>query len=63
MITAYVDRIDGDAARLLIGNESVAIAIPLNQLPPGTREGTVLRLVFSIHQGATKAKQAAYSTE
>ena len=56
MLTALVDSISGDTARVLIGNEEVAVAIPLKQLPPGTQEGTVLRLGFTIDDGATRAR-------
>ncbi|MHB9132437.1 MAG: hypothetical protein ACYDBB_15310 [Armatimonadota bacterium] len=56
MLTAYVDSTDGYVARVLIGDESVAVAIPLHELPPGTRDGMVLCLRFSIDSGATAAR-------
>ena len=48
---AFVDRIDGDRAVLLLGeNEEVQIALPMNWLPKETMESTVLRLDLSIDE-------------
>ena len=58
MVTAYVDRLDGDSARLLIGEEGVGIAIPIFALPPGVAQGMVLRLRFTIDSAATNARLA-----
>lgn len=59
MIKAYVENIYGDVARVMIGDEGVAIAVPLRQLPRDTHEGTVMRLHFTVDQGATLAKKNA----
>lgn len=59
MLKGYVDSIQGMAARVLIGDEEVAVAIPVHELPPGTREGMVLALRFNIDHGATAARAAA----
>lgn len=59
MIKAYVDSIQGSTARVVIGEDAVAVAIPLNELPPGTREGMVLAVRFNIDMGATQARKNA----
>lgn len=42
---ASVDRIEGDRAVLLVGERGERqIVLPLDLLPPGTREGDVLQL-------------------
>jgi hypothetical protein len=56
VLKATIDSIQGDSARVLIGDEMVAVAISLRHLPPATHEGTVLRLSFNIDQAATLAK-------
>lgn len=66
MLKAYVDSIQGGSARLVIGEDEVAVAIPLDELPPGTREGMVLAVRFNIDLGATKARKESaerYQTE
>lgn len=51
---ASVDRIEGDLAVLLLGeNEEVQVVLPANWLPKGTTEGSVLRIDLSIDEGAT----------
>jgi len=58
MLKAYVDNMSGVMARVLIGDEEVAVAIPVRDLPPGTQEGMVLAVRFTIDQGATRARAA-----
>lgn len=56
---AFVDQINGDKALLLLGDdESVKVAVPLEWLPEGSREGTVLRLDFTIDPDATAQGKA-----
>lgn len=44
---AVVDRIVDDVhAVLLVGAEELERIVPVDELPPGTREGTWLRVVF-----------------
>ena len=62
MLRAYIDSIQGGSARVLIGDEGVAVAIPLGDLPPGTREGMVMVVRFNIDQGATRARAAQRSS-
>ncbi|MHB0939279.1 MAG: DUF3006 domain-containing protein [Armatimonadota bacterium] len=57
MLQAYVDSIQGSTARVVIGEDQVAVAIPLRELPPGTREGMVLAVRFNIDMGATQARK------
>lgn len=56
MIKGIVDRIDGIMARVLVGDDNVGIYIPLRELPTGTHEGSVLRLVFTPDEAATRAR-------
>jgi len=58
LLTAYVDSIQGGSARVVIGEDAVAVAISLRDLPPGTREGMVLAVRFNIDMGATQARKA-----
>lgn len=61
MLTGIVDRIDGNQARVLIGDEGVAVAIPLRYLPPRIFEGAVVRLKFTLDQASTAARDARQS--
>lgn len=47
-LTATVDNVDGDRARLLIGEDEVNV--PLSELPEGTEKGDVLRFEFALSQ-------------
>ena len=50
---AYVDRIEGDVAVLLLGNEGKdRVDLPKGYLPPGTREGDHLQIRFSPEPAA-----------
>ncbi|MHB9022686.1 MAG: hypothetical protein ACYC7E_00715 [Armatimonadota bacterium] len=62
MIKASVESISGDQARVLVGDERVAIILPLQELPPGTRAGTTFRLRFSI-EGAASQTPSAKATD
>ena len=53
---AVVDNIDGSYARLLIGDDAVAISVAVSHLPPRAHEGMVLRVRFSADQAATNAQ-------
>ena len=57
---AYVDRLEGDVASLLLGeDERIPLTVPTQALPAGTREGDVLKLHFEPDPGATRADAAA----
>jgi hypothetical protein len=55
MVRAVVDGVSEGVARVLVGDDAVAVYISTRELPPGTREGTVLRVGFTIDQAATRA--------
>jgi len=57
LLKAYVDSIQGGSARVVMGDDEVAVAISLGDLPPGTREGMVLAVRFNIDMGATKVRK------
>jgi hypothetical protein len=56
MQRAIVDRIDGNTARVLMGDEEVAVYVQLAYLPPHVHEGMVLRARYSIDTAATAAR-------
>ena len=47
-ITATVDNVDGDRARLLIGEDEISVSF--SELPDGTEKGDVLRFEFALSQ-------------
>lgn len=52
---AFVDRIEGEIATLLLGDDgSIAVSVPLEWLPDGLREGMCLGVDFAIDQESTK---------
>ena len=57
---AFVDRIEGSTCVLLLGeDESVTVNVPNAWLPPGVREGMVLRIDVSIDVTATASAKAS----
>jgi hypothetical protein len=53
---AVVDRIEGDTAVLLIGEEETRLDIPLRLLPEGTREGSHLTIAFELDKDSEEKK-------
>lgn len=45
---AFVDSIDGETARILIGGKSTPADLPKTCLPKGTQEGDWLRVMFEL---------------
>lgn len=45
---AFVDSIEGDTARVLIGGKSSPADLPKSCLPKGTREGDWLSVMFEL---------------
>ena len=50
IVKAFVDRIEGDMAVLLVGDEMDEIKIPKRLLPPDAVEGSSLTLRFETNQ-------------
>jgi hypothetical protein len=46
MMKAVIDRVEGEIAVLLLGDESTKLNIPLSLLPDGCREGDILTISF-----------------
>jgi len=46
MMKATIDRIEGQMAVLLAGDEAVRFNMPISLLPDGCREGDILNLVI-----------------
>ncbi len=63
MIKAYVETIQGDTARVLVGDEAVAVSVPLSQLPGGVKEGAMLNVKFSFDVAGSIRRQARASGE
>jgi hypothetical protein len=43
---AVIDRVEGELAVLLVGDESIKLNVPLSLLPAGCKEGDVLNISF-----------------
>ena len=50
IVKAFVDRIEGDTAVLLVGDEMDEINVPRRLLPPDAVEGSALTLRFEMDQ-------------
>ena len=59
---AVVDRIEGDTAVLLIGEEETRLDIPLRLLPEGTREGSHLTIAFELDKDSEEKKRQEISS-
>jgi hypothetical protein len=60
MISAYIDRIEGDLAVLLLGEDMRKVNFPVSYLPENTGEGDYLKLELSYDREATEqAEQEA----
>lgn len=60
MISAYIDRFEGDLAVLLLGDDMKKVNFPKSCLPEGVGEGDYLRIDIAYDKEATeKAKQEA----
>ncbi len=53
---AVVDRIEGDTAVLLFGDEEIELHMTIAQLPHGTRESAILKLNFELDMEQTQQK-------
>lgn len=51
---AVVDRIEGETAVVLVGEGESTIHLPVSELPPGAREGSVLKLWLTVDRQATE---------
>lgn len=57
-IRVVIDRIEGEMAVLLVGDENCRVVLPKNFLPEDAAEGAVLNLTFEVDEAATdEAKQ------
>ncbi|SFT53662.1 Protein of unknown function [Selenomonas sp. GACV-9] len=60
MISAYIDRIEGDLAVLLLGDDMKKVNFPVSYLPENVGEGDYLKLELSYDKEATEqAEQEA----
>lgn len=54
---AFVDRIEGDQAVLLVGDDGEQVLWPVKCLPEGVGEGSVISFSLSADAAATKAAE------
>jgi hypothetical protein len=52
---AVVDRIEGNIAVVLVGENETRLDVPLRYLPDGARESTILSLGFVVNADETAA--------
>ena len=58
VVKAFVDRIEGDTAVLLVGDALDEVNVPRRFLPPDAAEGSALIVRFQVDQdAATERKQ------
>ena len=58
---AVVDRIEGDIAVLLIGDNEVKLHVALADLPSGTKEGSWLKVGFELDPEGEKGQREKIS--
>ena len=51
---AVIDRIEGEIAVVLLGDEETQVALPHRYLPARAQEGSILRVTFEADEAATK---------
>ena len=56
-----VDRIEGKYAVLLFGEKEIKVDIPLELLPEGTREGSILNARFELDLNAEQQQREKVS--
>ena len=57
MISAVIDRFEGDKAVLLLGDEEKQVNFPANFLPEEVTEGDYIKIDISYDEEATKAAE------
>lgn len=57
VVRAFVDRFEGDQAVLLVGDEGRPLLWPARNLPPGAREGVIVRIEVLVDDAATKSAE------
>ncbi|MDO8684321.1 MAG: DUF3006 domain-containing protein [Armatimonadota bacterium] len=60
-VKAFVDRIEGDIAVLLVGDEHYEVNLPKHFLPPETVEGCVLIWHFQLDEEAASGAKESIS--
>ena len=54
---AIIDRFEGDYAVVLFGDEEIKVDMPKKLLPPGTREGSWLKVSFELAPEAAQKQK------
>lgn len=54
MISAYIDRLEGDIAVLLLGDDMKKVNFPKNYLPDNVGEGDYLKIDIAYDAAATE---------
>ena len=58
-ITVTIDRFEGEIAVLLVCDEETVVNVHRSDLPPGARQGDVLRLEATVDYEETKRRREA----
>lgn len=56
-LRAFVDKIEGDTATLLIGDEGRPVCWPVEALPDDVVEGSIISIILALDDDATKAAE------
>ena len=56
-VQAFVDRIEGDCATLLLGDEGRPVCWPVEALPENAGEGSFVSITLTLDEKATKAAE------
>ena len=59
---AVIDRVEGELAVLLVGDESIKLNVPLSLLPVGCKEGDVLNISIERDPEATEQARERVSS-
>jgi len=58
-VRAFIDSVHEGVARVLLGDEPLAVEVPLSWLPEGAAEGKALRVLWEIDEEETKSARQA----
>jgi len=62
-VKAVIDRIEGNLAVVLFGDDEVKVNIPKKLLPKGAKEGSWLKVTIDLDKEGTKKQEEKISTK
>ncbi len=57
IVKAVIDRFESDFAVVLFGDKEIKVDIPLELLPAGVKEGSLLNVSFEMDEEGTKKQE------